>query len=211
MTSNKAETSLEDRIRRAGDALTMLRTSPIGPFMFPGIPGEFTNWRDEQRAWKDGVALLELSYHMNETHVRGPDAVKFLAELATNRFDPFSPMRGKQIVFAAADGHMISDAILTYEEEGFLRVVGPPTASHWVRFNAQNTHHDVKVVADDAMIVPRERRDVFRVQVQGPHAVDLMREVAGNTLPDIKFFHIGSFQIAGKPVRALRHGMAGRL
>ncbi|MFV0244416.1 MAG: hypothetical protein ACK5IB_05275 [Qingshengfaniella sp.] len=58
-------------------------------------------------------------------------------------------------------------------------------------------------------IKARERRDLFRVQLQGPNALPLMKEVTNGTLPEIKFFHMGEFTIAGKTVRAVRHGMAG--
>jgi len=60
------------------------------------------------------------------------------------------------------------------------------------------------------MIVPRPSRDVFRFQLQGPNALALLQEVVEDKLPEIKFFHIGEFKIAGQTVRALRHGMAGR-
>lgn len=60
------------------------------------------------------------------------------------------------------------------------------------------------------MIVPRERRDVFRFQLQGPNALALVKEVSEGALPDIRFFQIGELRIAGKNVRALRHGMAGK-
>jgi vanillate/3-O-methylgallate O-demethylase len=58
--------------------------------------------------------------------------------------------------------------------------------------------------------VPRPSRDVFRFQLQGPNALPLLKEVVEGALPDIKFFHMGEFKIAGQTVRALRHGMAGR-
>ncbi|UUT34788.1 hypothetical protein [Microbacterium elymi] len=53
-------------IHEAGGPVAMMRASTLGPFQIPGIPAEFTNWRDEVRAWRHGVALLEQSYHMTE-------------------------------------------------------------------------------------------------------------------------------------------------
>jgi hypothetical protein len=35
----------------------MLRNSHIGPHAFPGT-AEFTNWRDEQRAWRKACVLF---------------------------------------------------------------------------------------------------------------------------------------------------------
>ncbi|AVA25693.1 aminomethyltransferase family protein [Rhizobium sp. NXC24] len=201
--------SLESIVNHAGGPVKLLRGSNIGPYTFPVIPAEFTNWRDEVRSWKDSVALLELSYHMTELHLRGPDGVKFLSTLATNKLNPFPVLRGKQLVLVGHDGYMIGDAIVFREEEEFLRIVGAPFASDWIQYNAEITEMNVTAVRDDNFSVRSGTRDVFRIQVQGPNALALVREVSNGTLPDIKFFSIGEFQIAGHTVRALRHGMAG--
>lgn len=204
-----ARTSLETLIGQAGGAVSMLRGSSIGPYVFPGIPPEFTNWQEEVRAWRDSVALLELSYHMAELHLRGPDALELLKRVAINKFDPFKVLRGKQVVCANPDGYMIGDAILFREEEEFFRVVGAPFAADWIEYNASISGLRVEATRNVSWSVVQAPRDVFRVQVQGPNALPLMREVTGGTLPEIAFFGIGEFQIAGVAVRALRHGMAG--
>lgn len=209
LSHNAAPRSLQSILDEVGGPVNLLRGSNLGPYTFPVIPPEFTNWRDEVRAWKDGVALLELSYHMTELHLRGRDVVQFLSGLATNKFDPFPVKRGKQLVLAGHDGYFIADAILFRESEDFLRVVGAPFASDWIQFNAENSKLDVTATRDDNFSIRSGMRDVFRVQVQGPHALALMRDVTGGKLPEIKFFDIGEFEIAGQTVRALRHGMAG--
>jgi glycine cleavage system aminomethyltransferase T len=206
---NGAANSLEERMNDAGGPVRLLRGSGLGPYVFPGIPPEFTNWRDEVRAWQHGVALLEQSYHMTELHLRGREVIPFLSQLALNKFDPFQVRRAKQIVLAGHDGNMIADAILFREEDEFFRVVGAPFASDWLLYNAENTAFDVSAEKNDNWSVRQQPRDVFRVQVQGPNALALMKEVTGGTLPDIKFFFIGEVRIAGRTVRALRHGMAG--
>lgn len=208
---NAKPKSLEMLLKEAGGPVRLLRGSNLGPYTFPVIPPEFSNWRDEMRAWKESCALLEQSYHMTELHLRGPDVIPFLSELATNRLDPFPIMRAKQLVLAGPDGNFIGDGILFHEQEEFFRLVGAPFASDWVQFNAATTEHNVEVTRDDNYAVRTGPRDVFRIQIQGPQAFPLMREVADGALPDIHFFHIGEFKIAGHTVRALRHGMAGEL
>ena len=42
-----SQESLEDVLQRAGSAVQLLRNSQIGPYAFPVVPSEFTNWRDE--------------------------------------------------------------------------------------------------------------------------------------------------------------------
>lgn len=203
-------TSLEQKITAAGGVLNMLRGSGVGHAVFPGIPSEFTNWRDEQRAWHESVVLFEQSYHMTELHLRGADAKTFVAGFVSNNLADLNPLRAKQIVMLDPDGYLVSDAILFCEADDFLRVVGPPTASSWLQYNAGLTDLRVEATRDENMIVPRPSRDVFRFQLQGPNALALVQEVAEGPLPEIKFFHIGEFKIAGHTVRALRHGMAGQ-
>jgi vanillate/3-O-methylgallate O-demethylase len=53
------------------------------------------------------------------------------------------------------------------------------------------------------------RRICYRYQIQGPNAEALLAKLIGGPLPDIKFFNMGTINIAGREVRALRHGMAG--
>ena len=204
------EPKLEEKIDAAGGVLNMLRASNLGHVVFPGIPAEFTNWRDEQNAWHDAVVMFEQSYHMTELHIRGADALRFIAPFATNKLSDLPPMRAKQLVMVNETGHLISDAIVFCEAHDFLRVVGPPTASNWLQFNAEKSDLGIEVLRDENMVVPRPGRDVFRFQLQGPNALPLLREAVDGELPDIKFFHIGEFKIAGQKVRALRHGMAGR-
>ena len=53
-------------------------------------------------------------------------------------------------------------------------------------------------------------RKTYRFQVQGPNAMKVMQKVLGKAPPDLKFFNMCDMVIAGKKVRALRHGMAGQ-
>lgn len=203
-------TNLEQKISAEGGVLNMLRGSALGHVIFPGIPPEFTNWRDEQSAWQHSVVMFEQSFHMTELHLRGADALKFITYFATNKLSDLHPMRAKQLVMVDQSGRLISDAIVFCESDDFLRVVGPPTASNWLQFNAEKSGLKIEVTRNENMIIPRASRDVFRFQLQGPNALPLLRSVVDGELPEIKFFHIGEFRIAGQTVRALRHGMAGR-
>jgi glycine cleavage system aminomethyltransferase T len=51
---------------------------------------------------------------------------------------------------------------------------------------------------------------LFRYQVQGPLAADLVARVFGGPLPPVKFFHSVPVTLAGRRFRALRHNMAGQ-
>ncbi|HWI32505.1 MAG TPA: aminomethyl transferase family protein [Microbacterium sp.] len=206
MSDANHEPSLETLIQQSGGVMNLLRNAPLARWAPPGYPTEYSSWRDEQRAWLNGVALLELSYHMPELHLRGTEVIPFLEKFAINKLDPFPVLRAKQLVVAAPDGNLITDAIIFHEEEDFYRIVGD---HDWIQFNLESSTYDVSATVDPPWYTASAPRDVFRIQLQGPQAVDLVTELVGGNLPSIKFFHIGELEIAGKKVRALRHGMAG--
>jgi vanillate/3-O-methylgallate O-demethylase len=50
---------------------------------------------------------------------------------------------------------------------------------------------------------------VWRFQIQGPNAWQVIEKVNGGTVDQVRFFRMGTMNIAGERVRTLRHGMAG--
>ena len=53
--------SLEALIQAAGSPVSLLRNSQTGPYVYPVVPSEFSNWRDEQRAWQQTCVLFNQS------------------------------------------------------------------------------------------------------------------------------------------------------
>ena len=61
-----SQQSLESLLQAAGNPVKMLRNSQIGAYVYPVVPSEFSNWRDEQRAWRETAVLFDQSHHMAE-------------------------------------------------------------------------------------------------------------------------------------------------
>jgi vanillate/3-O-methylgallate O-demethylase len=61
---NMAYKNLEEKLQAVGDTVSMLRNSQIGAYVYPVVAPEFTNWRDEQRAWRETSVLYDQSHHM---------------------------------------------------------------------------------------------------------------------------------------------------
>jgi vanillate/3-O-methylgallate O-demethylase len=202
--------NLEQAIQAAGSPVKLLRDSQIGPYAFPVVKSEFTNWRDEQRSWRETCALLDQSHHMTDLYLEGPDALKVLSDLAVNSFKNFKVNQAKQFIACNHEGYLIGDEILFYLEENKLVLVGRPPASNWVHFNAETGGYNIKVTRDERSFVNDGRRKTFRFQVQGPNALKVMEKATGKPTPDIKFFNMQIIHVAGKPVAALRHGMVGQ-
>jgi vanillate/3-O-methylgallate O-demethylase len=202
--------NLEQLLAAAGSAVSMLRNSQIGPYAFPVVKHEFTNWRDEQRSWRETCALLDQSHHMTDLYVEGPDALRLLTALGVNSFTNFRVDTAKQIVVCNPRGYVIGDAILFYLADQSFNIVGRPPVANWVQFHAETGGYTVRVTRDERSAQNDGRRRVYRFQLQGPNALKTMERVTGKSVPDIKFFHMDRFVIGGRTVRALRHGMVGQ-
>jgi glycine cleavage system aminomethyltransferase T len=202
--------TLEEALRAVGNPVELLRNSQIGPYAFPVVPSEFTNWRDEQRSWRETCALFDQSHHMTDLYLEGPEAAKLLSDLGVNSFKGFAVDKAKQFVACNHDGHVIGDAILFYLDKEKFNLVGRPPALNWVQYNLDAGGYDAKAERDERSAVNRGTRRAYRYQVQGPNALEVMEKVTGKSVPDIKFFNMDVFTIAGRKVRALRHGMVGQ-
>ncbi|MFD2422470.1 aminomethyl transferase family protein [Amycolatopsis pigmentata] len=202
--------SLEDAIRRVGSAVDLLRNSTARPHTFPVAP-EFTNWRSEQQAWRRTCVLFDQSHHMTDVHFGGGDALKLLSDFGVNTFGNFGPGKAKQYVAVNADGSFIGDAIVFRLDDELYDVVGHPTVGNWLRYNAEAGGYDVTVDVDEnSYDRPSGPPKLYRYELQGPTALPLLEKVTGAPLPGVRFFTMTEFAIAGRRVRALRHGMAGQ-
>jgi glycine cleavage system aminomethyltransferase T len=199
--------SLEDAINAAGGPLTLLRGGS-GGFPLP-IKSEFTNWRDEQESWRTTAALMDLSHHMNDLTVQGPDTYRLLADLGANSFKGFGAMKAKQFVAVSYDGYIIGDCILFCLEENLVRLVGRPPALNWVQYHAETGSYDVTVRLDPRTANNPKGRELFRLQLQGPLAGEIFEKINGGPMPEIPFFHMGKFNVGPRQVTALNHRMSG--
>jgi vanillate/3-O-methylgallate O-demethylase len=205
--------NLEEVLKAAGNAVTMLRNSQIGAYVYPVVPAEFSNWRDEQAAWQKTAVLFDQSHHMVEQYVDGPDAMKLFSDLGGNSFANFPVDRAKQFAPTSYDGYVIGDGILFHLAQESLVFVGRAPAASWIQFHAETGGYDVVTHKDDRSpgntkgnaIIRRN----YRFQIQGPNAWKVIEKLNGGPVPEIKFFNMGRINIAGRKVRALRHGMAG--
>jgi vanillate/3-O-methylgallate O-demethylase len=205
--------SLSSLIAQHTNPVEMLRNSKIGMYVYPVVAPEFTNWRDEQGAWRDHAVLFDQSHHMDELIVEGPDAEAFLSYVGINGFTNFDLNRAKHFVPVTPAGHVIGDMIIFRERIDKFILVGRAPTANWVRFQAAYGEWKVRLLHD-----PRSNsrpdgerilRTHYRFQIQGPNAPAIFERINGGPVPDIKFFHVNEINVGSKKVQALRHGMAG--
>ena len=203
--------NLEELLGVAGSPAELLRNSQAGPNVYPGVPAEYTNWRDEQYAWQHTCVLFNQSFHMAELAVEGPDALALLTRLGVNSFDGFAPGKAKQFVPCTPAGHVIGDVILFALAEDEFNLVGRAPVLNWVTYHAETGDYDVRVQLDQRTALRADgRRKHYRFQVQGPNAMQVIERALGHAPGELKFFNMRTETIGGRDVCALRHGMVGQ-
>ena len=201
-----SDRSLADALNAADSPTQLLRNNP-GRHPYP-VEREFTNWIEEERSWRETCSLSDLSHHQKDLYVEGPDALALFADLGINDFEGFEPGQAKQFVACNPAGYVIGDAILFYLDDESLKLTGTPVAPNWVAYNLETGSYDATAEADERYHDKEEPHRTFRYQLQGPNALDTMRDAVAGSLPEIPFFNFETVTIGGVEVRALRHAMA---
>ena len=204
--------NLEQVLQGAGSPVEMLRNSQLGAYVYPVVAPEFSNWRSEQWAWQNSAVLFDQSHHMVNLYIRGKDAFKLLTDTMINSPKGWAVNKAKQYVPTTPYGHVIGDGIIFWLAPEEFCYVGRAPASNWLRYQAQQGY-DVELELDDRSpmrpMVKPVSRSVWRFQIQGPKAWDVIEKLNGGPLEQLRFFSMSTMRIAGREIRTLRHGMSG--
>jgi vanillate/3-O-methylgallate O-demethylase len=205
--------NLQELLDENPDVVHLLRNSQIGRFIFPVVPSEFTNWVRESKAARESAVLFDQSHHMVNLFVSGNHALKLLTETGVNNMSNFAVDAAKQFVCTAPNGGVIGDGIaFRLGEEEFIFVGRAPVAN-WLTFRAQTGGYHVDIRYDERSSSRPYgnaiRRDLWRYQIQGPNAWQIIEKVNGGPVDQQRFFRLGYLNVCGERVRTLRHGMAG--
>jgi vanillate/3-O-methylgallate O-demethylase len=192
-------------------------------FTVPVLPPEFVGWRAEQRSWREGVAFMNQSFHMRQIFLEGPDVRRMLCAISVNDYEDFEIGRAKQFVPVTPGGHLITDGIVMRLDTEKFVISGVAAAETWARYHAQTGGYKVTYLTDPnsgnrfdepnyaspGKALPGKEPILFRYQIQGPRAQEVLERSFGGPLPSVKIFHSVPVDLAGARFRAFRQGMAG--
>ena len=106
------------------------------------------------------------------------------------------------------DGYLIGDAIQFGLDDDEFSLVGAPFVPDWVAYRTETGGYDVDVRRDERTLANPGGRRVYRYQLQGPNALEIVEQGSGGSMPPVRFFNIGAFTIDGYR-SALNHTMIG--
>ena len=196
--------SLEDLLGTVESPVELLRNSQTGANVFPGVPPEFTNWRDEQRAWQTTCLLFDQSFHMNDLLVEGPTRWR-CSRTSASTASTASPSTGPSTSsHALPTAYVIGDVILFPLAEDEFNLVGPRAGAELgdVPRRDRRLRRGARARPEDRAANDGRRRS-YRFQLQGPNAMQVTESRARRGAARSRFFHTTTVTIAGQTVGAL--------
>ena len=207
--------NLDEALQGVGSAVDMLRNSQIGPYAFPVVRHEFTNWRDEQRSWRETCALFDQSHHMTDLYIEGPDALKVLSDLGDQQLQELQGQSRRSS--SSPDNHRRlrdrrRDSVLPGRQH--VQPRRPPAGGQLGAVQRRNrqVQREVSNATSDRRRTTA-RRKTFRYQVQGPNALKVMAEDPRQDAarrPLLRDGHVHDRR-SRRSRTAARHGRAARV
>jgi glycine cleavage system aminomethyltransferase T len=175
------------------------RHSPLGytvynhmyfPIRYDTFEAEFDALLNDVTVWDVSVErCLEIS---------GPDGFRFAQLMTPRDLSKCAMGQAKYVLICDSDGGIINDPVLTrMDENTFWFALASSDALLFAR-GLKNAYPNLDVTIREADVAP--------MQIQGPKSKDLMRDLLGDEVLDIKYYFWKKFDLDGIPVVVTRTG-----
>ena len=209
--------NLETLLKEAGGPLNLLRGNKIhrakNPLTNPWhtmpclVNAEWNGLVSEARAYRNAVAVVDLTHHMTNVSITGPDTIKFLNGIACNNLSKSVKDKVHHMVAVNKQGQLIGDGQLFHEAGDELIYVGVQFLSDWIMYQASITDCNITARLDERSPgYPNGRahsRNFWRFHIQGPNGPALLEKVNGGRI-DVNYFHGADIKVGKYPGRALQ-------
>ncbi len=135
-----------------------------------------------------------------QVQIKGPDAARFVQYLTPRDLSKCQPGQCKYVMLTDENGGVINDPVLLkFSEEKFWLSLADSDALLWAKGVAVCGGFDVEVTEPD----------VSPLQIQGPRAIHLMKDLFGGWVEDMKYFWFEDAALNGVPMVISRTGWSG--
>ena len=160
------------------------------------LPHVYVNPREDYARLVEDVALWDVGVE-RQLEIRGRDAQRFTQYLTPRDLAPCAVGQCKYVLITTGDGGIVSDPILLkLAEDHFWLSLSDSDALLWARGVALNAGMDVRI----------GEPDVWPLQVQGPKSPDLMRDLFGEWVTELRYYWFREAELDGMPVVVARTG-----
>lgn len=180
--------------RRHGVALYSVYNRTYHPRHYGDPVAEYHHLLEAVTLWDVGVE--------RQVEITGPDAFAFTDMLVPRDLTKCRVGQCKYVFVTAEDGGIINDPVLLrLGENHFWLSVADSDVLLWARGLAYSLGMDVRITEPD----------VAPVQVQGPRSADVLRDLFGDAILDLPYYHAVERDLAGMDVVVSRTGFSGEL
>ena len=160
------------------------------PIRFDTFENEFETLLNDVTLWDVAVErCLEIS---------GPDGFTFAQLMTPRDLSKCAVGQAKYVLVVDSDGGIINDPVLTrMDENTFWFALASSDTLLWAR-GLKNAYPELDVTIREADVAP--------LQVQGPKSKDLMVDLLGESILELKYYWWTNAEIAGVPVVVTRTG-----
>jgi glycine cleavage system aminomethyltransferase T len=165
------------------------------PIRFDTFENEFQTLLNHVTIWDVSVErCLEIS---------GPDGFRFAQLMTPRDLSTCAVGQAKYVLVCDSDGGIINDPVLTRMDENTFWFALASSDTLLFARGLKNAYPDLDVTIREADVAP--------LQVQGPRSKDLMVNLLGEGILDLKYYWWTSAEIAGVPVVVTRTGWTSEI
>jgi aminomethyltransferase len=180
--------------RRHGVAMYSVYNHTYHPRHYGDPVAEYWHLLEGATLWDVGVE--------KQVEISGPDAFDFTNMLVARDLNKCEVGQCKYVFITAPDGGIINDPVLLrLEENRFWLSLADSDVLLWAMGVAHNSGMNVQI----------HEPDVGPVQVQGPKSKDVMVDLFGDSILEIPYYFLRSYELDGIPVLVSRTGYTAEL
>lgn len=186
------------RLRRSPYFEAQQRYNPLGYTVYNHMffPIRFDDFEAEYRHLLEHVTLWDVSVERC-VEISGPDGFRFTQLMTPRDLSTCEVGQAKYVLITAPDGGILNDPVLTRMEENRFWLA---LASSDVLFYAKG------LAAFAGMDVQIREADVSPLQIQGPKSKDVVRDLFGDEILDLRYYFFTETKVDGIPVVVTRTG-----
>ncbi len=165
------------------------------------IPRDFGD--PEQNFWNlvNDAILCDVAVE-RQVEITGPDAAKFVQMLTPRDLSKMAVGQCKYILITNADGGILNDPVLLrLAESHFWISLADSDILLWAQGVAINSGLDVTICEPD----------VFPLQLQGPKSGEIMKNLFGDSIADLRYYWLRKVELEGIPMIVSRTGWSSEL
>jgi len=165
------------------------------------IPRDFGDPEDNFWNLINDAILCDVAVE-RQVQIKGPDAGKFVQMMVPRDLSEMSVGQCKYVILTNEHGGILNDPVLLkIDEDCFWFSLADSDVLFWAQGLAVNSNLDVDI----------SEPDVSPLQLQGPKSREIMIELFGNDISDLKYYWFRPFDLDGIKLIISRTGWSSEL